>query len=190
MIEVISNILRSQIFYNAIIAIATVAYTVGTFALVTESRRQRKAQLRPQVDMYFEPLGGLIFYATIKNIGLNPARNIRFSFNVDKSDFNTGYMRQIYDIFSELEIPHLSPGREVRYIVHANEKDFDVDQTVSTKLTFLDIEDDTYTANVDWNLSKLRKSAINVEVRDFYKKIPENLKNINDNLVKISESIR
>jgi hypothetical protein len=189
-IEAITRALSSEIFYNAITAIATIAYTIGTFVLVTESRKQRKAQLRPQIDMYMEPLGGFIFYATVKNVGLNPARNIRFSFDADKADLNTRYMREIYDIYSEIEIPHLSPGREVRHIVRANAKDFEVDEAVSTKLNFLDVQDNTYAVNIKWNLSKLRNSAVSDEVRDFYKKTPENLKKINDSLVEISKSIK
>ncbi len=183
--------LNSQLFYNAVIAIATVAYTVGTFVLVSESRKQRKALLRPQIDMFAEPLGGLVFYATIQNVGNNPARNIKIKFSPGtKDEIKTKCMQEVVERFSSLHIPHLSPGKKMRYLIRAGDKDFDVDQTITASLAFSDSEDNPYTSDVDWNMSRLKSAIINDEMRDFYKKIPENLKNINNNLTKIVNKLQ
>ncbi len=191
MLDRVFSVLNSQLFYNAVIAIATVAYTVGTFVLVSESRKQRKALLRPQIDMFAEPLGGLVFYATIQNVGNNPARNIRFKFSTGtKDEIKTKCMQEIVDRFSSLHVPHLSPGKKMRYLIRAGDKDFDVDQAITVSLTFYDVEDSVYTTNVDWNMSRLKGSITNDEMRDFYKKIPENLKNINNNLTKIVNKLQ
>ena len=191
MLDRVFSVLNSQLFYNAVIAIATVAYTVGTFVLVSESRKQRKALLRPQIDMFAEPLGGLVFYATIQNVGNNPARNIKIKFSPGTQDeIKTKCMQEVVERFSSLHIPHLSPGKKLRYLIHAGEKDFDVDQTITASLAFSDSEDNPYTSDVDWNMSRLKSAIINDEMRDFYKKIPENLKNINNNLTKIVNKLQ
>ena len=191
MLEQVFSMLNSQLFYNAVIAIATVAYTVGTFVLVAESRKQRKAQLRPQIDMFAEPLGGLVFYATIQNVGNNPARNIKIKFSPGtKDEIKTKCMQEVVERFSSLHIPHLSPGKKMRYLIRAGDKDFDVDQTITASLAFSDSEDNPYTSDVVWNMSRLKSAIINDETRDFYKKIPENLKNINNNLTKIVNKLQ
>lgn len=168
-------------------ATATVAYTIGTFVLVNESRKQRKAQIRPQVDIYAEPLGGMAFYVTIQNVGNNPARDIHVAFETSVEGMKTKYMRDIHETFSSLNIPHLSPGKRLRYLIVAEAKDFNIDQTVTSKITYKDVENNSHTSYVDWNISRIKDSTINDEVKDFHKKVPQELKKINDNLRKLQK---
>lgn len=73
-----TNIL--QIIFSAVVTLSTVIYSVLTWKLVSETRKIRKFQITPDVNIYFErsEADASFVHIVFKNSGLGHAKNVKF----------------------------------------------------------------------------------------------------------------
>jgi hypothetical protein len=69
-----------QIIFSGLVAISTVIYSLLTWKLVTETRKIRKFQITPDINIYFEraEADASFVYIVFKNSGLGHAKNVKF----------------------------------------------------------------------------------------------------------------
>jgi len=69
------------VVFTAVVTISTVVYAVLTAVLVSETKKMREVQTEPRIEITLRPLESAIniIRLHIKNIGLGPAENLKFS---------------------------------------------------------------------------------------------------------------
>jgi hypothetical protein len=69
------------VVFTAVVTISTVAYAILTWSLVSETKKMREVQTEPRIEITLKPLDFAINVVRlhIRNIGLGPAKNIRFT---------------------------------------------------------------------------------------------------------------
>ena len=72
------------VLFTAVVAISTVAYAILTWSFVSETKRMREVQTEPKIEITLKPLDFAINIVRlhIRNIGLGPARNVKFTSSV------------------------------------------------------------------------------------------------------------
>lgn len=70
-----------QAIFALVVAVATVVYAWLTYKLVAETRRMRRAQSEPRIEVFFRPSDISVNFLefVVKNIGLGAAYDIKFS---------------------------------------------------------------------------------------------------------------
>ena len=73
-----TNIL--QIIFSAVVTLSTVIYSILTWKLVSETRKIRKFQITPDVNIFFDrsEADASFVHIVFKNSGLGPAKNVKF----------------------------------------------------------------------------------------------------------------
>ena len=113
------------IIFSGLVTASTIIYAILTWRLVSETKRMRRVQTEPRVDIRIEPREEWIFLLelVIKNIGLGPAFDVRFSvmpIPLVKGSQATGQgTREFIDRLKEINclqqgLSYLAPGQEVR----------------------------------------------------------------------------
>ena len=79
-----SNSGALTVLFTAVVAISTVAYAILTWSLVSETKRMREVQTEPKIEITLKPLDFAINIVRlhVRNIGLGPARNVKFTSSV------------------------------------------------------------------------------------------------------------
>lgn len=113
-----SNSGALSVVFSAIVTAATVAYSILTWKLVTETRRMRKAQTEARVSICLsvsEKWVNLIDLV-VRNEGVGPAFGIQFEINVVNPEKCDKKLIETIDKFGFLKrgIPYLSPGQVVK----------------------------------------------------------------------------
>jgi len=69
------------VVFTAVVTISTVVYAVLTAVLVSETKKMREVQTEPKIQITLRPLESAINIVRlhIKNIGLGPAENLKFT---------------------------------------------------------------------------------------------------------------
>jgi len=69
-----------SVLFSAVVTIATVAYSILTRTLVSETRRMRQVQTEPKLEITVKPFDFAINIVRlqVRNIGLGPALNVKF----------------------------------------------------------------------------------------------------------------
>jgi hypothetical protein len=105
-----------SLLFSAVVMVATVVYAWLTATLVNETRRLRKAQTEPRVEVFFRPSEHWINFLDIciKNIGPGPAYDLRFRITAETRSVGTD---QLYSRLETLGcfkrgLAYLGPGQE------------------------------------------------------------------------------
>lgn len=105
------------VIFTGVVTLSTVVYSVLTGLLVAETRRMRRAQTDPRVEVIIKPREEWInlVHICIRNIGLGPAYEI--SFKISAETEGEGVKSLIRDFtraqFFTTGIRYLGPGQEV-----------------------------------------------------------------------------
>lgn len=69
------------VIFSAVVTLATAVYAILTWILVSETRKMRQVQTEPKIEISLQSLDIAVHIVRlhIRNIGLGPALNIRFS---------------------------------------------------------------------------------------------------------------
>jgi len=124
-----SNSGAFNLLFSAVVAISTVAYAILTWGLVSETRRMREVQTEPRIEITLKPLDFAINIVRlhIRNIGLGPAKNIRFISRVSSGGEAAKKLLEEFNKTNFLKggLNYFGPGHELfsRYIKVT--KDFD-----------------------------------------------------------------
>ena len=108
---------NSGIIFPAIVAISTIIYVVATIFLVKETRKMRIAQTEPYIDITYNPRKEWLklIDIAIKNIGLGPARYIKFDIiPLTKDEVTIELIKELKEKhFLSSGLDYLSPGQEI-----------------------------------------------------------------------------
>jgi hypothetical protein len=105
----------AQNVWNALVAIATIAYAILTWFLVRESKRSREAQFNPLVVVSMHPRDNWINWIDmrIENLGGSPALNIRFDV---KTDFEYAQGKKLSEMsLIKKGLPYLAPKQSLQF---------------------------------------------------------------------------
>jgi hypothetical protein len=104
------------VIFAAVVMLSTVVYAVLTAFLVAETRRMRRAQTEPKVEVFIKHREEWInlIHAYVRNIGLGPAYKI--SFDISAESGGEGAQALIDDFtkanFFKTGLKYLGPGQE------------------------------------------------------------------------------
>lgn len=106
-----------MVIFTAVVTISTVVYAFLTARLTEETRRMRKIQTEPKIEVALKPREEFVNIVNIytKNIGLGPAYEITFEITIEAG--NEGANELIKDFtkpnFFNTGLNYLGPGKEV-----------------------------------------------------------------------------
>lgn len=103
--------------FSGIVMLATVVYAILTASLVGETRRMREAQTEPRMQVTASPRAEFVNIVTlqVKNIGLGPAYDLRFTL---RGETQTSGETELVEDFSRSQflskgLRYLGPGQEL-----------------------------------------------------------------------------
>ena len=105
------------VLFTGVVTISTVVYAILTWRLVSETRRMREVQTEPRIEITLKPLEFAINIVRlhIRNIGLGPAANVKFSPRIMAGD---DAAKALLEEFTEMNffksgITYFGPGQEL-----------------------------------------------------------------------------
>jgi hypothetical protein len=141
-----SNSGALTVIFTAVVTISTVAYAILTWSLVSETKRMREAQTEPRIEMTLKPLDFAINIVRlhVRNIGLGPARNVKFASRVASGGEGAEKLIEEFNKanFLKVGLKYFGPGHELHSGYTEITKDFDA--KIASVLTY-DIEYDSVT---------------------------------------------
>jgi len=141
-----SNSGALTVIFTAVVTISTVAYAILTWSLVSETKRMREAQTEPRIEVTLKPLDFAINIVRlhVRNIGLGPARNVKFTSRVASGgDGAANLLREFNKAnFLKVGLKYFGPGHEFHSGYTQITKDFDA--KIASILTY-DIEYESVT---------------------------------------------
>jgi hypothetical protein len=106
------------VFFTAVVTLATVVYAALTWILVSETRKMRKAQTDPRLELIVEPyeFSINIVRLRLRNIGAGPACDLRIKSNVASGAEGAEKLLEEFTSanFFKKGLAYLGPG-EVRH---------------------------------------------------------------------------
>ena len=103
------------LIFTMVVALATVAYVVLTWSLVSETKKLREVQTEPKISAIIQPREEWLNFIDliIQNIGLGPAYNIQFQ--VDPDFEEEGRSFKLSDIgFIKNGLRYLAPNQKLQ----------------------------------------------------------------------------
>jgi len=141
-----SNSGALTVLFTAVVAISTVAYAILTWSLVSETKRMREVQTEPKIEITIKPLDFNINIVRlhIRNIGLGPARNVKFTSSVASGGEGAENLIKEFNKanFLKAGLKYFGPGREFDSGYTQITKDFDA--KIASVITY-DIEYESVT---------------------------------------------
>jgi hypothetical protein len=133
-----SNSGALTVIFTAVVTISTVAYAILTWSLVSETKRMREAQTEPRIEIALKPLDFAINIVRlyVRNIGLGPARNVRFTSRVASGGEGAEKLLEEFNKVNFLKagLKYFGPGHEFHAGYTQITKDFDA--KIASVLTY------------------------------------------------------
>ncbi|MCK9391105.1 MAG: hypothetical protein M0Q01_06015 [Syntrophales bacterium] len=124
-----SNSGALTVVFTAVVTISTVAYAILTWSLVSETKRMREVQTEPRIEITLKSLDYAINIVRlrIRNIGLGPAKNIRFTSHISSGgDVAVKLLEEFNKAnFLKVGLKYFGPGHELYSGYTQITKDFD-----------------------------------------------------------------
>ena len=134
------------VLFTAVVAISTVAYAILTWSLVSETKRMREVQTEPKIEITLKPLDFAINIVRlhIRNIGLGPARNVKFTSSVSSGGEGAENLVKEFNKanFLKAGLKYFGPGHEFDSGYTQITKDFDT--KIASVITY-DVEYESVT---------------------------------------------
>ena len=139
-----------MVIFTAVVTISTVVYAFLTARLTEETRRMRKIQTEPKIEVSLKPREEFVNIVNIyiKNIGLGPAYEITFEITIEAGD--EGANELIKDFtkpnFFNTGLSYLGPGQEVLSGFSQMNKMYDkkIESALNFKIQYKGIAGDNY----------------------------------------------
>jgi len=124
-----SNSGALTVVFTAVVTISTVAYAILTWSLVSETKRMREVQTEPRIEITLKPLDFAINIVRlhVRNIGLGPAKNIRFTSHATSGGEAAEKLLEEFNKadFLKVGLKYFGPGHELHSGFTQMTKDFD-----------------------------------------------------------------
>jgi len=141
-----SNSGALTVLFTAVVAISTIAYAIVTWSLVSETKRMREVQTEPKIEITLKPLDFAINIVRlhVRNIGLGPARNVKFTSSVASGGEGAENLVKEFNKanFLKAGLKYFGPGHEFDSGYTQITKDFDT--KIASVITY-DIEYESVT---------------------------------------------
>lgn len=141
-----SNSGALTVVFTAVVTISTVAYAILTWSLVSETKRMREVQTEPRIEITLKSLDYAINIVRlhIRNIGLGPAKNIRFTSHISSGGDVAEKLLEEFNKanFLKVGLKYFGPGHELYSGYTQITKDFDV--KIASVLIY-DVEYESFT---------------------------------------------
>ncbi|WP_461603877.1 hypothetical protein [Aeromonas salmonicida] len=129
------------VIFSAVVTLATAVYAILTWLLVSETRKMRQVQTEPKIEISLQSLDIAVHIVRlhIRNIGLGPALNIKFTPKVVSGGESAQKLINEFTKtnFFKIGLSYLSPGEQ--RLSHYTEMTNDHDGKISSVIVF-DIE--------------------------------------------------
>ncbi len=100
------------VIFSGVVACSTFVYAILTWKLTSETRKMREAQTSPNVLVTIEPEDFRNLHLVVRNVGLAPAYDIKFTINPDLEPVENYPLSKVGFIQNGLSI--LAPGQEIK----------------------------------------------------------------------------
>lgn len=141
-----SNSGALTVVFTAVVTISTVAYAILTWSLVSETKRMREVQTEPRIEITLKSLDYAINIVRlhIRNIGLGPAKNIRFTSHISSGGDVAEKLLEEFNKanFLKVGLKYFGPGHEFYSGYTQITKDFDA--KIASVLIY-DVEYESFT---------------------------------------------
>jgi len=151
-----------SVLFTAVVTVSTVVYAVLTAILVSETRRMRKVQTEPMIEVVPSDFDFAIHFLRlrIKNIGLGPAKNVRFSTEVVAGGESA---KKLLDEFTssnffDTGLKYFGPGQEMFSHYTQMNEDFEgkVESVLAVGVEYESLTGKKYKDNITIDLSEMR----------------------------------
>lgn len=174
------------LLFSGVVAISTVVYAWLTHNLVSETKKMRKYQVEPEINITMEPKEGYLqyIYLIIQNIGGGAAIDVEFTLTPDFELYNSRKLSEVGIIQKGLKI--LAPNQKLELLLtdipYLIEKDkFDI---FNIKVTYSDSTNEKKEHEFVMDLSQFR----NIQFKPEHYLIP-NIESIKKELCEIKEKL-
>jgi len=150
------------VIFTAVVTVSTVVYDILTGVLVAETRKMREVQTEPKIHITIESLEFAIHIIrlNIKNIGLGPARDLKFSpSTVAGGESAENLLNEFTESnFFKTGIRHFGPGQNVYSMYTQTTQDFEGKSAsvLSFKLSYRSVTGKQYSEEIILDMSELR----------------------------------
>jgi hypothetical protein len=124
-----SNSGAFTVIFTAVVTISTAAYAILTWSLVSETKRMREVQTEPRIEITLKSLDFAINIVRlhIRNIGLGPAINIKFTSHISSGGEVAEKLLEEFNKanFLKVGLKYFGPGHELHSGYTQITKDFD-----------------------------------------------------------------
>lgn len=124
-----SNSGALTVIFTAVVTISTVAYAILTWSLVSETKKMREVQTEPRIELTLKPLDFAINIVRlhVRNIGLGPAKNVKFTSNVASGGAGAEKLLGEFNKanFLKTGLKYFGPGHELHSGYTQITQDFD-----------------------------------------------------------------
>jgi len=178
--------------FTAIVTLSTLVYAVLTAVLVTETKKMRKVQTEPLIEIAIEPLEEAIniIRLRIKNIGLGPARNVSFKSNVlNGGEGAQKLLSEFTDAnFFKTGLNYLGPNQQVhsKYTQMTENFEQKIKSVLQFKIEYESVTGKPYDETVVIDLSEM-KGMSQLGIPNLYS-IAKSLEKIQKNICHITSS--
>lgn len=153
-----------SVIFTGAVTIATVVYAVLTWILVSETRKMRKVQTEPKLEITLRSVDESIYIQRlhIKNIGLGPAIQITFNPKVISGGEEAKALLEelIKTNFFHTGISYLGPGEE-RYSHYTNmqeKHDAKIASVIAFNISYCSATKEKYSETLVIDMSELKGS--------------------------------
>ena len=150
------------VVFTAVVTLSTVVYAVLTAVLVIETKRMREVQTEPIIEIVLEPLEQAIniIRLRIKNIGLGPAKNLRFKSNVlNGGEGAERLLSEFTDVnFFTTGLNYLGPNQQVhsKYTQMTDDFERKIKSVLQFEIDYKSIGGKTYKEKTVIDLSEMK----------------------------------
>lgn len=150
------------VIFTAVVTISTVAYAILTRSLVSETKRMREVQTEPRIEITLKSLDVAINIVRlhVRNIGLGPAKNVRFTSNVSSGGEGAEKLLGEFNEtnFLKTGLKYFGPGHELYGGYTDVTEDFEakVASVLVYKIEYESVTEKKYSDQITIDVSELK----------------------------------
>jgi hypothetical protein len=150
------------VVFTAVVSISTVVYAILTWTLVSETRKMREVQTEPRIEINLKSTDYAIniVHLHVRNIGLGPAKNVRFTSNVSSGGEGAEKLLEEFNKanFFNSGLKYFGPGHELLsgYTNIINEFDAKVASVLIYNIEYKSITGKKYSDQITIDVSELK----------------------------------
>ena len=158
------------VIFSGVVAISTAVYAILTWRLTSETRKMREAQTTPNVLVTVESGAGNFrnLYLVVKNVGLAPAYDIKFTTSPDFLIVKDYSLSMVGFVKNGLGI--LAPGQEIKTFLYSPSLDkskSQIDAVLNIEIVYKGVDEKQIKQNYQINLSQFKR-ILSVTTRSSY----------------------